>query len=156
ADRVHHLPAAPGGLGVAGNVPLNDNDGLVLALDVGGTTIKAELADREGNVVASEQRPTPYGLAARDATAGAGSALLAKPSDVPVVGAGVVVPGLVDRAAGVATYSANLGWRDLELARFLGAEWGLPVRVANDVASGGVAEHRLGAGADDMVFMPIG
>ncbi len=75
-----------------------------------------------------------------------------------MVGAGVVVPGLVDREAGVATYSANLGWADLELVRSLGAEWRLPVRIANDVASGGVAEHRLGAGVgtEDLVFVPIG
>jgi glucokinase len=88
----------------------------------------------------------------------AGLALLAKRPDEPVVGAGVVVPGLVDREAGVATYSANLGWRDLELVRSLGAAWRLPVRIANDVASGGVAEHRLGAGVGtkDLVFMPIG
>ena len=72
-----------------------------------------------------------------------------------MVGAGVVVPGLVDREAGVATYSANIGWRDLELVRSLGAEWRLPVRIANDVASGGVAEHRLGAGVGtaDLVFV---
>src|SRR5207342_234486 len=54
--------------------------------------------------------------------------------------------------------SANIGWRDLELVRSLGAEWRLSVRIANDVASGGVAEHRLGAGAgtEDLVFVPIG
>jgi glucokinase len=44
------------------------------------------------------------------------------------------------------------------LVRSLGAGWRLPVRIANDVASGGVAEHRLGAGAgpEDLVFLPIG
>jgi glucokinase len=68
------------------------------------------------------------------------------------------VPGLVDRDAGIATYSANVGWRDLELVRSLGAQWGLSVRIANDVASGGVAEHRLGAGAGtgDLAVVPIG
>ena len=137
---------------------MNDDGGLVLALDVGGTTIKAELVDPSGTVVASDQRPTPRGDRARDAIAEVGRTLLAKRPDEPVAGAGVVVPGLVDREAGVATYSANLGWRDLELVRSLGAEWRLPVRIANDVASGGVAEHRLGAGAgtQDLVFMPIG
>jgi len=135
-----------------------DDDDLALAVDVGGTTIKAELVDRRGTVVASEQRPTPRGDGARDTVAEVGRALLAQGSGVPVVGAGVVVPGLVDRAAGVATYSANVGWRDLELVRSLGASWGLPVRIGNDVASGGVAEHRLGAGVgtEDLVFVPIG
>jgi glucokinase len=138
--------------------PVNDDAGLVLALDVGGTTIKAELVDPAGTVVASDQRSTPQGDRARDAIAEVGHALLAKRPDEPVAGAGVVVPGLVDREAGVATYSTNLGWRDLELVRSLGAEWRLPVRIANDVASGGVAEYRLGAGAgtQDLVFVPIG
>jgi glucokinase len=137
---------------------VNDDDGLALAVDVGGTTIKAELVDRAGTVVACEHRPTPRGHHARDAVAEVGRTLLAQRRDAPVVGAGVVVPGLVDREAGVATYSANVGWRDLELVRFLGTEWRLPVRIANDVASGGVAEHRVGAGlgTDDLVFVPVG
>ena len=102
--------------------------------------------------------PRPRGTGARDAVAEVGRTLLAQRPDAPVVGAGVVVPGLVDRGAGVAAYSANIGWRDLELVRSLGAEWRLPVRIANDVASGGVAEHRLGAGVgtQDLVFVCIG
>src|SRR6478736_6458342 len=133
-------------------------EGLALAVDVGGTTIKAELVDRVGTVVAAEQRPTPQGHQALDVIAEVGHTLLEKRSDAPVVGAGVVVPGLVDREAGIATYSANIGWRDLELVRSLGAQWRLPVRIANDVAAGGVAEHRLGAGVgtEDLVFVPIG
>ena len=134
------------------------DEGLALAVDVGGTTIKAELVDRAGTVVAAEQRPTPQGHQALETIAEVGRTLLAKRSDAPVVGAGVVVPGLVDREAGIATYSANIGWRDLELVRSLGAEWRVPVRIANDVAAGGVAEHRLGAGVGtpDLVFVPIG
>jgi glucokinase len=137
---------------------VDDDDRLALAVDVGGTTIKAELVDRAGTVLASEQRPTPQGDRARDEVAEVGRTLLAQQPEAPVVGAGVVVPGLVDRKAGIATYSANLGWRDLELVRSLGAEWRLPVEIANDVASGGVAEHRVGAGVrtEDLLFVPIG
>src|ERR1700710_2660444 len=97
------------------------DDELALAVDVGGTTIKAELVDGAGTVVASEQRSTPQGDRAREAVAEVGHTLLAQRSGAPVVGAGVVVPGLVNREAGVATYSANIGWRDLELVRSLGA-----------------------------------
>src|SRR3954463_623643 len=133
-------------------------EGLALAVDVGGTTIKAELVDHAGTVVAAEQRPTPSGQRALEAITEVGHTLLAQRSGASVVGAGVVVPGLVDREAGVATYSANIGWRDLELVRSLGDQWRLPVRIANDVASGGVAEHRLGAGSgtQDLAFVPIG
>lgn len=134
---------------------------VALAVDVGGTTVKAELVDRAGAVVASGRCPTPTGgEAAGRAIAELGSGLLTGDvgSTGAVVGAGVVVPGLVDRSRGVATYSANIGWRDLELAALLGSAWGIPVSVANDVAAGGVAEHRLGAGRgeDDLVFVPIG
>ncbi len=135
-----------------------DDDDLALAIDVGGTTIKAALVDRAGTVVASEQRPTPHAEQRPRRGRRGRLHLLAQRPDAPVVGAGVVVPGLVDREAGLATYSANIGWRDLELVRSLGDRWGLPVRIANDVASGGVAEHRLGAGVgtEDLVFVPIG
>ena len=134
------------------------DEGLVLAVDVGGTTIKGELVDRAGTVVAAEQRHTPSGRQAFQAVAEVGRTLLSRASDAPVVGAGVVVPGLVDRQAGIATYSANIGWGDLELVHSLGAEWRLPVRIANDVAAGGVAELRLGAGVgtQDLAFVPIG
>lgn len=132
---------------------------LALAVDVGGTSIKGELVTRDGSVLATVRRATPSGDDAIDAIRTVGDELLgALPSGARPVGGGVVVPGLVDRAAGVATYSSNIGWRDLPMAAPLSEAWGVPVRIANDVASGGIAEHRLGAGAgeSDMAFVPVG
>ena len=131
---------------------------LALALDVGGTTLKGELVDPYGAVLAARAAPTPRGAEARDAIAALGHALLSEAGAGAVAGAGVVVPGVVDPRAGLATYSANIGWRDLELVESLGAAWSLPVRIGNDVAAGGVAEHRTGAGRGtaDQVFVPIG
>ncbi len=131
---------------------------LALAIDVGGTSLKGELVDADGTVLATRTAPTPRDPHARDAIAEVGRTLLADAGGRPVTAAGVVVPGVVDPAAGVATYSANIGWRDLELVSALGEAWGLPVRIGNDVASGGVAEHRTGAGRGvaDQVFVSIG
>jgi len=131
---------------------------LALAIDVGGTSLKGELVDAGGTVLAARTAPTPRDPHARDAIAEVGRALLADAAGRPVVAAGVVVPGVVDPAAGVATYSANIGWRDLELVAALGDAWQLPVRIGNDVAAGGVAEHRTGAGRGvaDQVFVSIG
>ncbi|WP_432476153.1 ROK family protein [Nocardioides sp. GXQ0305] len=131
---------------------------LALAIDVGGTSVKGELVDADGTVLAARTAPTQRDPHARDAIAEVGRTLLGDAGGRPVAAAGVVVPGVVDPAAGVATYSANIGWRDLELARPLGEAWGLPVRLGNDVASGGVAEHRTGAGRGvaDQVFVSIG
>ena len=131
---------------------------LALAFDVGGTTIKGELVDRSGAVAHAASAPTPPGREARAAVAALGRELLDRAGTRTIVGAGVVVPGIVDADAGIASYSANIGWRDLELVDHLETTWSLPVRIGNDVASGGVAEHRAAAhdGIEDLVFVPIG
>jgi glucokinase len=131
--------------------------GLALAIDVGGTTIKGELVDRAGTVLDAERADTPLGEDALGAIAEVGRALLARAPGA-VVGAGVVVPGLVDPLAGVATYSANIGWRDLPVVRPLQERWGLPVRLGHDVASAAIAEITYGAGRGetDVCFVVIG
>ncbi|WP_406372779.1 ROK family protein [Streptomyces sp. NBC_00647] len=73
--------------------------------------------------------------------------------------AGVAVPGIVDSQNGIAVYAANLGWRDVPLRRLLGERLGgVPVALGHDVRTGGLAEGRIGAGqgADRFLFVPLG
>ncbi|MET8132299.1 ROK family protein [Streptomyces sp. NPDC005251] len=73
--------------------------------------------------------------------------------------AGVAVPGIVDAENGIAVYAANLGWRDVPLRRLLGERLGgVPVALGHDVRTGGLAEGRIGAGqgADRFLFVPLG
>jgi glucokinase len=73
--------------------------------------------------------------------------------------AGVVVPGIVDEAAGIAVYSANLYWRDLPLRELVSERLGgVPVALGHDVRAGGLAEGRIGAGngTDRFFFLPLG
>lgn len=76
----------------------------------------------------------------------------------PVIGAGVVTPGIVDEATGVVLYASNLDWRDLPLLDILQSHFTFPIAVGHDVRAAGLAEHLLGAarGADDFVLLPIG
>ncbi|HEX3922765.1 MAG TPA: ROK family protein [Streptosporangiaceae bacterium] len=76
----------------------------------------------------------------------------------PPVALGVVVPGLVDAAAGMARYSENLGWRDVPFAARLARATTPPVAFGHDVRAASAAEHRLGAarGHRDVAFVPIG
>ncbi|WP_248583151.1 ROK family protein [Nocardioides sp. InS609-2] len=133
---------------------------LVIAIDVGGTSIKGELVDADGLVLTRVRQPTPKGDKTLGAIAEVGDALLTHVAglDADVVGSGVVVPGLVDAAQGIATYSSNIGWRDLVMAAPLSERWGTPVRLANDVASAAVAEMRQGAGRGETYvgFVVIG
>lgn len=65
----------------------------------------------------------------------------------PASAVGVAVPGIVDADRGIARYSANLGWRDVPLRDLLGRRLGgVPVALGHDVRTGGLAEGRIGAG----------
>lgn len=138
--------------------PLPD-DASVLAVDVGGTTVKAEVVDAGGQVLASGTAPTPTGSAALECVSGLGRSLLAQldTSDT-VARAGLVLPGIVDRVRRIGVDSANIGWRDLSFGPELEASWRIPVLVDHDVTLAGWAEWRTGAGrgSDDMVFVALG
>lgn len=129
----------------------------VLAVDVGGTTIKAEVAGPDGAVVRAGSAPTPKGAAALDAVAALGSGLIAA-APGPVVSAGVILPGIVDRDRRIAVYSANVGWSELPAGERLEAAWGIRLAIDHDVTCAGWAEWRTGAGAgcSDMAFVAIG
>jgi glucokinase len=137
----------------------------VIACDVGGTRIKAGLVDVSGQVRHAFTAPTPVVAGDGDATATAVldrlarlAAELGEAAGAPPAALGVVVPGLVDAAAGMARYSENLGWRDVPFARRLAAATSLPVAFDHDVRAAGAAEQHLGAGRGrrDVAFVPIG
>jgi glucokinase len=122
----------------------------VLAFDVGGTTIKAEVLSPELDVWAVRHVPTPRGPAVVEAIGDLGEAMLAElPVDLrsQVTGAGVAVPGIVDLEAGASVYAANLGLRDLPLVEPLARRWAVPVALGHDVTVAAEAERRRGAAA---------
>lgn len=150
---------------------LADTD-LVLAVDVGGTTTKAEIADAAGNVLCSGTVDTPKGEAAFDAMGELGDRLLAElsamqpnpaspgyPAAAPrVARAAVVLPGIVDPARSLAVFSSNVGWRDVKVGNRFADRWGMPVLIEHDVAVAGWAEWRYGAGrgCDDVCVLILG
>jgi glucosamine--fructose-6-phosphate aminotransferase (isomerizing) len=70
----------------------------------------------------------------------------------------VVVPGIVDAAAGRAVFSANLGFRDVPVRDLVQAAVGLPTVLEHDVRAAGVAERTVGSarGVDDYLLAVIG
>lgn len=138
-----------------------DPDSLVLGVDVGGTTVKAEIADGDGQVVAARAVTTPSGPAALDAIGEVGDQAISDLSDSArgrVARAAIGVPGSVDRERGIAVLSANIGWRDLPVTDALAGRWHVPVLLDHDVTLAGWAEWRLGAGrgCDDLCFVAVG
>ncbi|MEU1419680.1 ROK family protein [Kitasatospora sp. NPDC005751] len=142
----------------------------VIALDVGGTGMKAALLAQDGSVLFEARRPTgrEHGT---DAVVAAILDFAADLADegrsrfgVAPLAAGVAVPGTIDEKNGIAVFSANLGWRDLPMRELLGARLAgaggtaMPVALGHDVRSGGLAEGRLGAGrgVERFLFVALG
>ncbi|WP_416962335.1 ROK family protein [Streptomyces sp. Agncl-13] len=136
----------------------------VIALDVGGTGMKAALVGAEGELLHRARRATGRERgpdAVVEHILGFAAELRAYGEEhygEPASAAGVAVPGIVDAERGIAAYSANLGWRDVPLRDLLAGELGVPVALGHDVRTGGLAEGRIGAGkgADRFLFVPLG
>ncbi|UQA93628.1 ROK family protein [Streptomyces halobius] len=137
----------------------------VIALDVGGTGMKAALAGADGNLLHEARRPTGRERGPEAVV----EAILGFAAELRELGrerfgtaaeaAGVAVPGIVDEAAGTAVYAANLGWRNVPMRALLSERLGgIPVALGHDVRTGGLAEGRIGAGADAdrFLFVPLG
>ncbi|MFJ4920938.1 ROK family protein [Streptomyces sp. NPDC088725] len=137
----------------------------VIALDVGGTGMKAALVGADGTLLHEARRPTgrERGPDAVVETILAFAAELraygTERFGESAVAAGVAVPGIVDAERGIAVYAANLGWRDVPMRELLAERLGgVPVALGHDVRTGGLAEGRLGAGrgADRFLFLALG
>ncbi|QIP85865.1 ROK family protein [Streptomyces sp. Tu 2975] len=137
----------------------------VIALDVGGTGMKAALVGADGTLLHEARRPTGRERGP-DAVV---ESILGFAADLRAHGqehlgqaaeaAGVAVPGIVDAEQGIAVYAANLGWRDVPLRELLSRRLdGVPVALGHDVRTGGLAEGRIGAGrgTDRFLFVPLG
>jgi glucokinase len=134
----------------------------VVGIDVGGTRVKSALVSPVGEVLAESVDPTPerVGDQLGEVAAKTVAELRAAPrvDELDLLAVGVVVPGLVDEEAGIGVWSANLGWRDLDLRAAVSSHVDVPVAIGHDVRSGLLAEHRLGAArdADNVLFVPLG
>ncbi len=137
----------------------------VIALDVGGTGMKAALIGADGTLLHEARRPTGRDRGPEAVV----ESILGFAADLrahgiahlgePAAAAGVAVPGIVDAALGTAVYAANLGWRDVPLRDLLSARLaGVPVALGHDVRTGGLAEgaSARGKGADRFLFVPLG
>ncbi|MFD6811739.1 ROK family protein, partial [Streptomyces anthocyanicus] len=111
----------------------------VIALDVGGTGMKAALVGADGTLLHEARRATGRERGAEAVV----ETILAFAEDLralgeerygePAAAAGVAVPGIVDADRGIAVYAANLGWRDVPLRDLLSERLGgLPVALGHD------------------------
>ncbi|SDL17657.1 glucokinase [Streptomyces indicus] len=136
----------------------------VIALDVGGTGMKAALVGADGTLLHEARRRTGRERGADaviESILGFAAELRAHGEQHfgrPAEAAGVAIPGIIDSERGIALFAANLGWKDVPLRDLLQDRLGIPVALGHDVRTGGLAEGRIGAGkgADRFLFLPLG
>lgn len=133
----------------------------VLGADLGGTSIKWGIVDREGNAVKEGRAPLPdrkpetvAGLLkeiVREAIAETGGNL---------AGIGIGSPGLIDRDGQIVRVSPNFpDWKDVPLADFVREAAGdIPVLLENDANLLVYSETRWGAavGLTDIICLTLG
>lgn len=130
----------------------------VIALDVGGTFLKGAIVEGSA-IISSERWATQREGGSHHAVERvvAFAKHLAR-SNPQAKALGIVVPGVVDQRNGIAVYSENIGWKDINFRQLLHDATGLPVGFGHDVRAGGLAEkfYGSGVGVQDFLFLPIG
>ena len=136
-------------MGFAVHVNEDTLDRPALAVDLGGTNVRAAAVTAAGEIVARRQVRTDAhaGLdevLARVAQAVAGVAdEMGLAADAPV---GVALPGAIDPFTGFLSVAPNLGWEQLPIRDLFAARLGRPIALGNDVNAGALGEWRYGAG----------
>lgn len=121
----------------------------LLLFDVGGTDIKAAVADADGGELrgitrVSVEAGDPRGERLVERLATLAQEML---PGVPPRAVGLLVPGLVDERAKRAVFAANVGLRDAPVAELLSQRLGAPVGLGHDVGMAAEAEILEGVGA---------
>jgi glucokinase len=140
------------------------DDRPVLAIDLGGTQIRAALVtpDRTVHCRRSTETRDEEGVEsviARIAEVAAGVLAEASGAGLPApVGAGISSPGPLDARGGIVLSPPNLRrWRDVPLVEALAAELDLPCYLERDTNVAVMAEWRYGAaaGSRDAVYVTV-
>ncbi len=140
----------------------------MIAVDLGGTTVRARAYTEGGEPVGERVQRPSFGREGSEKTLEATVAAIreAATGKQPVA-VGVAIPGHVE--GGRVRWAPNLGmesaygrfdsWRDIEAERVLVGALGLPVRLANDANLAALGEYRYGSGRDSartLVMLTLG
>ena len=137
----------------------------VIAVDLGGTQIRAAIVQPDGTRLARNDRPTPSDqgpnavlAACRDAARRARAEAPTATADA-LAGIGISSPGPVDPWRGLILETPNLGaeFRDIPIAAELAAAESLPAFLDRDTNIAALGEHAFGAarGVEDFIYLTV-
>lgn len=132
-------------------------------VDIGGTTVKIGLFDRDGSVLDKWEIPTVKDNEGTSILPDVAQSLLDKMKQKGIaqeelMGIGVGAPGAVDGDGNLVGGAVNLGWKPFNIPEALNAYIDVPVKAANDanVAAYGEMWQGGGKGYSNMVAVTLG
>jgi predicted NBD/HSP70 family sugar kinase len=143
---------------------VRDNAGFVVGVDIGGTNIRAGAADLFGEPICDLQRPTTKAgeraLSAQLVEVTGAVIEEARGTHERLLALGISTPGVVDPASKRVTSLAYNVSPDggLDPLGAVGARWGVPVLIENNVNLAAVGEKWFGLarGVSTLVFIGVG
>lgn len=133
----------------------------LIAVDLGGTQIRAALCDPRGQILRRIARPTLAaegpGAVIRRLEEAIAAAMEGTPAD-QIAGIGIGAPGPLNPISGIVLEAPNLpGWINVPLRNMISARFGLPTFLGNDANLAALAEYTFGAGRGrpDMIYLTI-
>ncbi|WP_214021001.1 ROK family protein [Methanoculleus sp.] len=133
----------------------------VIAVDLGGTNLRAALVGSDATVLAHGIVPTPNtgpsGKVITAAIVARIEALLASPEGWEAAAIGVASAGPLDLARGWVVDSPNIAFPVVEIVGPLRERFGLPVTLINDARAGVLGERWAGAarGSDNVAYVTL-
>ncbi len=136
-------------------------DDVALAVDVGGTRLRAALVDAEGRVMHRQSMPTPADEGAEAVVAAIASscrAVIAEAGARPGLKLGLCAPGPLDAKRGIALATPTIrGFTNFPLRQAVEDALGIPTVIENDGPCAALGEWTCGAGRGlaDFVYVTI-
>ena len=134
-----------------------------IGIDIGGTDTKIGLVDIHQKIIVCEKMKTDASRSPEEIIREIGQKTLAllEKQGIAIdqcVGAGIGVPGTIDRRNGIVRYSNNIKWENVEIAKKMGEILPIPIRIANDADCAALGETVAGAGKEcqDVIMLTLG
>jgi glucokinase len=134
----------------------------IIGIDVGGTKVAGGLVTRKGKLSQAQVVPTladkPFEKSLAQITHLIGKLIRAAGGKENVGGIGICAPGPLNPKTGIVLNPPNLpNWRNIELAKLVEKEFGLPAKLENDANAAGLAEVLFGAavGFKDVFYVTV-
>lgn len=134
-----------------------------VGITIGCDEIRIGLVDIHQKIIACDKRKTNASRPAKEVLDEIGQKTLEllERQGIAIdqcVGAGIGVPGTIDRKNGIVRYSNNIKWKNVEIAKELTNFLPIPIHVANDADCAALGEAAAGAGKEcqDVIMITLG